>query len=338
MNNKTSIIWKISKDALQKIFNESNSYTEILKKLGFKSFSANRKTLEKRLQNEVFDLTLFNKNQETHRKNNIDLLRKKSIFGKDDYLIENCQHSRGTVKRFILKNDLLPYKCNSCGNIGVWLDKKISLQLEHKNGINNDNRIENLCFLCPNCHSQTDTWGGKYNKIKYYCKSCSNPIKGYGDICYKCNGQQNRKFEITKNELEKLINENPMIEVGKMLGVSDNSIRMRCKVLGINIPKFQSGHWIKNDILQNITKEILEKDVYNFTIKQLLKKYSCSVKSLKDACMRYDIKLKEISHTTDEEKKLIVSLKKQGIRTGKIAEIVKRDRKVVYEILKKYGG
>ena len=175
------------------------------------------------------------------------------------------------------------------------------------------------------------------NKIKYYCKCCSKIIKGYGDICYKCNGQQNRKFEITKNELERLINENPMIKVGKMLGVSDNSIRKRCMTLGINIPKFQSGHWIKNNILQNITKEILEKDVYDFTIKQLLKKYNCSAKSLKDACKLHEVKLKLFTHISDEEKETILSLKKQGIKNGKIAKIVKRDRKVVYEIIKKHG-
>ena len=41
------------------------------------------------------------------------------------------------------------------------LDKKLSLQLDHINGINNDHRIENLRFLCPNCHSQTETYAGK---------------------------------------------------------------------------------------------------------------------------------------------------------------------------------
>jgi 5-methylcytosine-specific restriction endonuclease McrA len=54
----------------------------------------------------------------------------------------------------------MEYKCQCCG-ISEWLDKPISLQLDHINGINNDHRIENLRFLCPNCHSQTDTYAGK---------------------------------------------------------------------------------------------------------------------------------------------------------------------------------
>lgn len=65
-----------------------------------------------------------------------------------------------------MDENLIPYKCMECGLENEWNNKKISLQLEHKNGINNDNRLENLGFLCPNCHSQTDSYAGK-NKKKH---------------------------------------------------------------------------------------------------------------------------------------------------------------------------
>ena len=64
----------------------------------------------------------------------------------------------------IIKNNIIPYRCNDCNNDGYHNQKPLSLQLEHKNGINNDNRLQNLCFLCPNCHSQTNTYSGKNNK------------------------------------------------------------------------------------------------------------------------------------------------------------------------------
>jgi 5-methylcytosine-specific restriction endonuclease McrA len=69
-------------------------------------------------------------------------------------------HSRRGVKHRILKENLLPYVCAVC-NVSEWNGKPISLHLDHINGKNGDHRIENLRFLCPNCHSQTDTYTGK---------------------------------------------------------------------------------------------------------------------------------------------------------------------------------
>lgn len=79
----------------------------------------------------------------------------------EEILIVNSKYtSTSSLKKRLLKVKLLEYKCNRCG-LQEWLGEKLSLQLEHKNGINTDNRLENLCLLCPNCHSQTETFAGK---------------------------------------------------------------------------------------------------------------------------------------------------------------------------------
>jgi len=67
---------------------------------------------------------------------------------------------RASVRRVIIKDDLIPYKCGECG-ISEWNNKKLALHLDHINGKNSDHRLDNLRFLCPNCHSQTETYTGK---------------------------------------------------------------------------------------------------------------------------------------------------------------------------------
>lgn len=76
-------------------------------------------------------------------------------------LIENSPFSTGHVKRLILREKLLPYECVACGLEDEWVGKKLVLRLDHKNGVRDDSRLENLRFLCPNCDSQTDTFCGR---------------------------------------------------------------------------------------------------------------------------------------------------------------------------------
>jgi hypothetical protein len=64
------------------------------------------------------------------------------------------------LKKRLIKDKVLEYKCASCG-IFEWNKNLITLQLDHKDGNNHNHKLENLRLLCPNCHSQTDTWCGK---------------------------------------------------------------------------------------------------------------------------------------------------------------------------------
>jgi 5-methylcytosine-specific restriction endonuclease McrA len=69
-------------------------------------------------------------------------------------------HDRARVKRLLFIQKLLRDSCYECG-ITHWLGQPLSLHLDHINGVANDHRIENLRILCPNCHSQTETFAGR---------------------------------------------------------------------------------------------------------------------------------------------------------------------------------
>jgi transposase-like protein len=68
--------------------------------------------------------------------------------------------NRGVIKRRLISSGHLPYRCALCG-ISEWQGRPLSLQIDHVNGKALDYRLENLRLLCPNCHSQTETFGGR---------------------------------------------------------------------------------------------------------------------------------------------------------------------------------
>lgn len=75
--------------------------------------------------------------------------------------VENGMHGNSVINRIIKDYDIIPYdKCWLCG-LSEWINGKLILEIDHINGISNDHRIENLRFLCPNCHSQTETFRSK---------------------------------------------------------------------------------------------------------------------------------------------------------------------------------
>jgi 5-methylcytosine-specific restriction endonuclease McrA len=78
-------------------------------------------------------------------------------------LLSTRTRNRTHVKARLLRAGLLENRCAKCG-LTEWQGAPIPLELHHVNGDGRDNRLENLTILCPNCHAQTGSWGGRNRK------------------------------------------------------------------------------------------------------------------------------------------------------------------------------
>lgn len=78
----------------------------------------------------------------------------------EELLVAGRKTSRSHLKQRLLREGIKENRCERCG-ISEWLGKPLNMQLHHMNGDGLDNRLENLELLCANCHSQTETYGGR---------------------------------------------------------------------------------------------------------------------------------------------------------------------------------
>ena len=157
MENK---IYKLSDEQFVELLKKSSTIFEVLFKLGYtvKGNSWGYSQVKRRMDDLNLDYSIFK------GKSAVTKITKLNNVRKEDILKENCKHQRTVLRRYVIKNNLITYKCAICG-CTEWQGKTLSLELDHINGINNDNRLENLRFLCPNCHSQTSTYGSRNQQV-----------------------------------------------------------------------------------------------------------------------------------------------------------------------------
>lgn len=224
---KRSAVWSYDHDMLQQLLDSCLTMVDIQKQLGINPYNGAGKTIHQRLiKSGEFDLTTFEKNRKEYNIIRAGKLSKAATVAPD--LSVESRSDRGKIKKHLIKEGLIPYKCAECKTPPMHNNKILSLQLEHKNGVNNDNRLENLCFLCPNCHSQTDTYAGKKLKKDIIYETTDHRKA-------RCDGM--RVFKVELDELKSMIQTMPMTKIGKHFGVSDNAIRKRCILLDIELPK-----------------------------------------------------------------------------------------------------
>lgn len=149
-----SLISKFSDYEFSNIVKESEAISDVASKLGYRSKGGGvTKLIKDRIEELKIDISHFN------RYSRSNLASKNRPL--EEILVQNSTYTNNTsLKKRLFAAQLMEYRCCVCG-ISEWNNQPLSLQLDHINGDNKDNRIENLRLLCPNCHSQTDTFSGR---------------------------------------------------------------------------------------------------------------------------------------------------------------------------------
>lgn len=160
---------KYDKEWLTELCNNSYSYAEVLEKAGRKPGGGSQATLKKKIKEFDIDVSHFT-GQRWQQSPNQQKQIYREKYDLSEVFIENSPVTQKVLRGYVERHKILNYKCQTCGCDGHWQDGIISLELDHINGNNTDNRVENLRYLCPNCHALTETYRGKNKALKNECR------------------------------------------------------------------------------------------------------------------------------------------------------------------------
>ena len=232
---ENSIIGKYTPEVVKEIAQNCTSMKQLAEQLGYsQNGGTSGKTISKYCEYYNISLEHFTNLPKEMVKRNPE-----NIF------IKNSTASQTTLRRWYEKGNYTEYKCSICGQEPFWNGKELTLTLDHINGDNSDDRLENLRRFCPNCDRQLDTFCSKNTnydirknkKIITYCKNCGIEISQGSTYCNKCRGLLDRIIERPDvNQLKQILLDykGNFSAVGKLFSVSDNTIRKWCK--SYNIP------------------------------------------------------------------------------------------------------
>lgn len=325
-----SRLYKYTPAELQKLLDNSNNYADLLRSVGMSPYGGNRTALKRIIDEYDLDLTQINKNR---RESNLDQIKSSRRIRKplDEILKKDTPYNSSILAKRLIEEGYKEEKCERCG-ITEWIGRKIVFHLHHKDGDHDNNEFCNLELLCPNCHSQTDTYAGKsnnkkhkiyekeeklktksgisedgtrlydgYGNYKILCPVCNeNFMKTTSQMCKKCYDKIKNKPKVSKEELFKIMETNSYCSAAKILGVDSKTVSRWHKYYANK--ERENGNMITgSDKIP--PREVLKQKIRTMPFLQIGKEYDVSDNAIRKWCDTYGLprKSSEIKSISDEE-------------------------------------
>ncbi|MEW2126716.1 HNH endonuclease signature motif containing protein [Streptomyces sp. NPDC007259] len=145
----------IPEAALRKAIPDATSYADVMRALGLEVQDTNHRRVRRAVLRLELDTSHFRRRPWSAQK-----AAKPKAVAPTTLVVRPPGSARVNRERLhrALQEIGVAYRCTSCGNRGRWMKQTCTLQIDHINGDWLDNRAENLRYLCPNCHTLTETW------------------------------------------------------------------------------------------------------------------------------------------------------------------------------------
>lgn len=217
---------KYSKETVENAVKNADCFANAIRNLRLIAQAGNYKSIKKLIHYYEIDTSHFLTQSELTKLRIKNSGFKQKQINIENRLTENSTIRNCTLKEKLYKDNIKERKCEECGQDENWRGRTFSLILDHINGINNDNRLENLRILCPNCNATLDTHCSNNRKIKTRQIKIAQPRK--------------KKVPLPTLELlTELVKHKTYVEIGQQFGVSDNAVRKWFKGYGVEPPKKQ---------------------------------------------------------------------------------------------------
>lgn len=259
--NKRKHISKYTKEILEPAAKSVHSIAALIRVLGIKFSSGTHSYIKERLKTLGIDTSHFT--GQAWNRNRRHPIRSVEQILRDGHI----RRVQGATLRKALVQIGRSYECVSCDNNGTWNNEPLTLEVDHINGKWSDNRPENLQFICPNCHSQKTYKDGTARRIAESAKQIpkkidilienepisekqlvlrfsskskpKKPRQSAPDVNWRKLPKPNQRKVVrpSKEQLEILVWEAPILELARRFGITDNAVRRWCRDYGItNIP------------------------------------------------------------------------------------------------------